>query len=454
MAKTAKSAMSWVSAGLVISVGCGVAMGQWNPSQRQWGKEDPTDLRVMTWNVEDMLVSTHTLKVDTFASDWNACVHVIAALQPDVLILQEAGDRDGQPNATGSGVDSVAVLEATARDFLTGVGGATANVQVWAPGYNLPFVHASSVTDNFNRNVILSRYPFADLSGDGVAFFDQYVIRPGTDVFGGSSGIRGFMWAEIDLPDDVYAGDFIVGNAHLKAGSTSGDLADRLNAAENAAFFIDHYWNGAGSGMVDPTDRLLAPGPTTGVVIPAETVIAWGGDWNEDENTNGRVGPALLMTQGLTAGGTDGLDLDRTDAVFDSATNVQTGSRNTRGGSKLDYMAWMDSRVLGVRRQFVYSSAGNASFLPFPISRYPTQPLSVSSLASDHLPVVIDFVMARAEPPACPADFNGDTAPGDIFDLFDFLAALDGGLDFNGDTTPADIFDLFDFLAVLDAGCP
>ncbi len=55
---------------------------------------------------------------------------------------------------------------------------------------------------------------------------------------------------------------------------------------------------------------------------------------------------------------------------------------------------------------------------------------------------------------SCPADFNGDTVPGDIFDLFDFLAALDGGLDFNGDTSPADIFDLFDFLSVLDQGCP
>ncbi len=61
-------------------------------------------------------------------------------------------------------------------------------------------------------------------------------------------------------------------------------------------------------------------------------------------------------------------------------------------------------------------------------------------------------VIEPAEP--CPADFNADTTPGDIFDLFDFLAALDTGLDFNGDTTPADIFDLFDFLAVLDQGCP
>ncbi len=54
----------------------------------------------------------------------------------------------------------------------------------------------------------------------------------------------------------------------------------------------------------------------------------------------------------------------------------------------------------------------------------------------------------------CPADYNGDTVPGDVFDLFDFLADLDMGLDYNGDTVPGDIFDLFDFLAVLDMPCP
>ncbi len=56
--------------------------------------------------------------------------------------------------------------------------------------------------------------------------------------------------------------------------------------------------------------------------------------------------------------------------------------------------------------------------------------------------------------PDCPADFNGDGSPGDIFDLFDFLAELDAGLDYNADTSPADIFDLFDFLADLDTPCP
>ncbi len=63
-------------------------------------------------------------------------------------------------------------------------------------------------------------------------------------------------------------------------------------------------------------------------------------------------------------------------------------------------------------------------------------------------------VEGTAGDPPCPADFNGDTTPGDIFDLFDFLAALDSGLDFNADTATSDIFDLFDFLSVLDQGCP
>lgn len=53
----------------------------------------------------------------------------------------------------------------------------------------------------------------------------------------------------------------------------------------------------------------------------------------------------------------------------------------------------------------------------------------------------------------CPADFNHDGTP-NVFDLFDFLAALDAGLDYDNDQAPSTIFDLFDFLADLDAGCP
>lgn len=56
--------------------------------------------------------------------------------------------------------------------------------------------------------------------------------------------------------------------------------------------------------------------------------------------------------------------------------------------------------------------------------------------------------------PPCPADFNLDGSPGDLFDLFDFLNTLEPPLDYNGDTVAADIFDLFDFLNALDTPCP
>ncbi len=55
--------------------------------------------------------------------------------------------------------------------------------------------------------------------------------------------------------------------------------------------------------------------------------------------------------------------------------------------------------------------------------------------------------------PCAAADYDLDTLPGTIFDLFDFLEDLDAGLDFNADGSPADIFDLFDFLEGLDRLC-
>ncbi len=63
-------------------------------------------------------------------------------------------------------------------------------------------------------------------------------------------------------------------------------------------------------------------------------------------------------------------------------------------------------------------------------------------------------IRVEATPIECPADFNNDGIVGDIFDLFDFLAALDLGEDFNADTSGGDIFDLFDFLALFDQPCP
>ncbi len=114
-----------------------------------------------------------------------------------------------------------------------------------------------------------------------------------------------------------------------------------------------------------------------------------------------------------------------------------------------------DSRALGAAPSLL-DLAGNPRLVNVPGVADTGLPGPVVTLPGIDPPIVD---IGPYEAPAdlvviCPADFNGDTVPGDIFDLFDFLAALDGGLDFNGDTSPADIFDLFDFLSVLDQGCP
>ncbi len=80
--------------------------------------------------------------------------------------------------------------------------------------------------------------------------------------------------------------------------------------------------------------------------------------------------------------------------------------------------------------------------------------LTTGPLASAANAVGRGSLSLAVAPIGCPADFNDDGENGDIFDLFDFLAALDTALDYNLDGQPADIFDLFDFLSDLDAGCP
>lgn len=74
----------------------------------------------------------------------------------------------------------------------------------------------------------------------------------------------------------------------------------------------------------------------------------------------------------------------------------------------------------------------------------------------------VNFLQVRAygtavDEPACLADFNDDGSVGDIFDLFDFLAALDGGeagADVAEPVGTIDLADLLAFLSALDAGCP
>lgn len=446
--------MCFMAAALVAS--CGAAHAQWDPFNGDWGKEDPRDLRVMTWNVEDGICSTNG-KSNGF-NNWNALVRIVAALQPDVLILQECADNNA--NGTGSGADSVFTLEAVAGLFINGgpdpyEGGTVGSyTKLFVPSYDLPYVFASTNTDGFNRNMIMSRYPFEDINGGG-SKLSNFVVLPDEYQSGGNGGIRGFMFGEIDLPDDQYAGDLVIGNAHLKAGGSSSDFEQREIASFNTAYFIDYYFNGAGTGISDPNSRI--PVPAVGEVLDENTPVIWGGDLNQNP---GSSSPNAITTRAATFGGTDGTDRDRSDAAFSTASHPVSGDTSTQGGSsRLDYICWQDS-IAQVRRQFIFRSSGsgmNTSRLPYPVNSFPNNPLSASSIASDHRPVVVDFILPAPAADPCPAppDFNDDDSL-DFFDVSAFLGAYssqDAAADITGDGN-FDFFDVSAFLSLYSAGCP
>ncbi len=378
------------------------ARAQWNPADGQWGKSDINHLRVMTWNVRDRLCSTAS-KTDG-NTPWHSLVVTVAALKPDVIIMQETGDNSG--NGTGSGVDSVTNLETTIDLFLHGGadpfngGNVGAWVQRYAPGYDLPYVYVPGASDGFNRNIILSRFPFADLNGDGAALLnDIFLVTADQCAPGGTGGIRGFQFAEIDLPDDVYLGDVVIGNGHLKAGGTSSDLSQRLAAAQNIQYFIYNLYAGAGTSTPDPAGNIRDLPQATSVLSPSTPVI-WGGDWNEDEQSNGRRGPAEYMAHGCSTASGDGTDRDGTDSAYDNASNPFNGSTDTRGGSKLDYLVAWDSAATNVRGFIFQTTTMPSSAYPPELLNHPV-PANVSN-ASDHLAVCVDYLL----------DASSTSAPG------------------------------------------
>ena len=201
------------------------------------------------------------------------------------------------------------------------------------------------------------------------------------------------LFSEIDLPDGTYVGDFVMGGAHLKSGGDSSDRADRLEASQNVAYFIDYLYNGAGTGTPDPAGKITdSPAATT--ILGAYTPVVIAGDWNEDEASNGRRGPAAWLTEANSAGTTDGTDRDRSDMTYDAATHPFTGSRATFGSSsKLDYVAWQDS-IATARHAFVFNSTGVSptSLLPSELMGL-AYPPGASGTASDHRPVVVDLIL-------------------------------------------------------------
>jgi len=380
---------------IVLALGvCALpAAAQWNPAGGDWTKTDPSDLRVMTWNVEDGLCSTNPKAAGL--TNWEALARIVASFRPDVLIMQECGDNSG--NGTGSGVDSVADLETTLELFMHGGsdpfnGGAplAAYVQLYSPSYDLPHIFVSGSTDGFNRDVIMSRYPFSDLNGDGVSQLNDFLQLGDLYSPGVNGGIRGYQHAEIDLPDGTYLGDLVIGNNHLKAGGSSSDHNQRITAAQNIAYYIDAMFNGLGGGVADPNGKILNPAATA--LVSSDTLVITGGDWNEDEISNGATkGPADWIVKAAINGGTDGTDRDRSDMTYDASAEFFGGSTSTLSSSKLDYIAWQDS-IGTLRHSTVFNSSQVPTGLEPPeLTGFLISPQFASGIAADHRPVIADF---------------------------------------------------------------
>jgi hypothetical protein len=289
----------------------------------------------------------------------------------------------------------------------------TSYVQKYAPSYDLPYAFVSLNDDNYNRNVILSRFPFQDLNGDGEStlsdidwiFADLYAP-------GGDGGIRGYMFAEIDLPAITYGSDLVIGNGHLKSGSSSSDKLQRLEASQNIAYWIDYLLNGAGSGIPDPRGMIRDIPAVTRILCPDVAVI-WGGDLNEDELTNGRKGPAEWMANAQLTGGNDGTDRDRSDSTYDDARDVFTNDRETLGSSKLDYLIHQDS-VASLRRSWIFDSTTlTLQAVPPELNGFSGGPLPASSIASDHLTVLSDYVLPGPRLSVGLTPINTSAAPGE-----------------------------------------
>jgi len=451
-----------LSVGLItVTLSAGSASA-WDPLNGDWSKTDPSDLRVMTWNVADAISRNNNKQ--NILGNWNGIARTIAAMKPDVLILQECADNDG--NGMSGGQDSVSQSEMTVDLLINGgsdpfVGGTVGSyLKLYDPSLDYPVVFVSSDGDGFNRNIILSRFPLGDLNSDVNAQteYSDIVVLPDQYAPGIDGGIRGYMFCEINLPDSIYAGDVVIGNGHLKAGGSSSDGLQRQNASKDIAYWIDYFYNGAGTGAPDPNNKIPFDTPGVTTILDPDTPVIWGGDLNQ--NIGAAAGnsksPAQWTTEAAINGGSDGTDRDGTDSQWDNASHPLTGDSTSQGSSsKLDFICWQDS-IATPRREVIFRS-GNGwpaeAPYPPPIDTFPGSPTLISSFSSDHRPVIVDFMLPLA-PPSCPSDLNGDMTI-DTADLGILIAQFggSGNADINNDGT-VDTADLGILIGDFGSPCP
>lgn len=350
-----------------------------------YSKNHPDLVRVLTWNVLQHLgdpgESTTPWTSNQIGSPLSAVNLVIQALDPDIILLQECGDIDSN----------------TSRSQVVAALNTWRNLQ--RPGF---FVVVGNSSGSI-QNAIISRWPLSDLNGDGTtSAADLPFISggPGGWPTGGNGGIRGWVQAEINLPDAVYHGDLYVGSSHFKA--LSGFDSERIAASRNISAYIQFALNLGNDPLNIIPDSAQPPQPL-GVTTP----VVWGGDFNAVDS----AAPIDILKSNNPASATDGTDRDGGPAWRSDAAAAFNGTTYTHQmGSRLDYI-FIQDHIASINATFIFDTGRmprNSQTLQItqgaPINMAGLlQNSRISAFASDHYPVVTDIELP---PPAVLAGIN------------------------------------------------
>jgi len=164
-------------------LGVTVCASAFDPTAGDYSREWPSDIRVLSYNVEGQLVSGTSTIQARFG-------RIINALDPDVIVFQEIAD-----TLTANQVAAQVMT-------LTGESGWTAHMGI---GFGV-------------RTVVASRFPLADTR---------------TDTFPASS-TRGVTIARINLPDGTYDRDLYIMGVHLKCCNSVGNEDENRQRSADA----------------------------------------------------------------------------------------------------------------------------------------------------------------------------------------------------------------------------
>lgn len=355
--------MRWASAIWLIANLPPVGAWAYDPLNGDYGKDDPLDVRVMTYNHGGNFISNPGADAE-FS-------RILSAVDPDVVCFQEFPQTVSQ----------------------TAVAGRLNAILPTPGGWHIHFGLLGGI-----RTVIASRFPLTMTAVDTIP----------------ASSTRGVTIALVDLPDDDYGVDLYLMGVHLKCCGNPGGSEDesRQRSADAMA-----HWLGDARGMARPAGDH--------VVLPANTPILALGDFNLvggplPENTllTGNIQDEATFGPDVTG------DWDDTHITDLRPTDPFTGNDFTWQGNsnfppgRLDRIFYTDSAVV-VAASFILNSNTMSPAARAATGLQPGDTLPQNS--SDHLPVVVDLQLAAC-PDAdddgacdaddgCPADAN-KTAPG------------------------------------------